>query len=110
MQNGDVISWNTKVADSFLRRFIGLMGRKHLVQGEGMLLSPCRQIHTFFMRITIDAVFLDRNGTILEVIPEMKPGRISPCVKAACHVLELPQGTVKKFKLEKSQTIDVLFS
>jgi len=35
----------------------GLLGRRELPDGEGILLRPCASIHMFFMRFAIDAVF-----------------------------------------------------
>ena len=46
------------IADSLFTRFMGLMGRKTLVQGTGLLITPCNSIHMLFMRFPIDAVFL----------------------------------------------------
>lgn len=60
-------------ADSFFKRFIGLIGRKSLPPYHGLLLSPCHSIHMLFMRFPIDAVFLDKNFTIKKIVPNLKP-------------------------------------
>jgi len=41
------------------------------------------------MRFTFDAVFLDRNNTVLEIV-RMPPFRVSPYVAQAHAVLEIP--------------------
>ena len=48
------------VADSPWSRMRGLLGRRGLESGEGLLLRPTGSVHTFFMRFPIDAVFLSR--------------------------------------------------
>ncbi len=83
------------LASSLPARMKGLLGRKSLAQGEGLLIKPCAGIHTFFMKFSIDALFLDRNGKILAVYENLPPSRITPVLRKACSVLELPAGTVE---------------
>lgn len=86
-------------AETFVSRFVGLMGRKDLATGEALHIEPCNSIHMFFMRFPIDAVFLDRDRRVVRRIDVIRPWRISPIVKGARSVLELPAGTA-----EASQT------
>ncbi|MHB8509977.1 MAG: DUF192 domain-containing protein [Candidatus Dormibacteria bacterium] len=83
-----------EVARNPWSRFMGLMGRPRLETGRGLWLEPCGSIHMFFMRFAIDAVFVDRQGRVLRVLENLKPWRISPIVKHARAVIELPAGTV----------------
>ncbi len=76
-----------------LHRFMGLMGRSELPFGAGLHIVPCNSIHTFFMRIPIDVVFLDRELEVVEVLPAMPPWRMSRVYFGAHSVLELPAGT-----------------
>jgi len=49
-----------KVADTLLLRLRGLLCNKVFPRDyDGLLLSPCNGIHTFFMRFTIDIIFLE---------------------------------------------------
>lgn len=91
---GRLLADRAERATSFADRFMGLMGRRSLVSGEGMHLSPCNSIHTFFMRIPIDVAFLDREGLIVKQIPAMPPWRMSSVYFKAHSVLELPAGTL----------------
>ncbi len=81
------------VADTFVRRFVGLMGKKDLPFGSALHISPCNSIHTFFMKIPIDAVFLDKQLKVVKVCSAMVPWRISSIYFGAHSVLELPSGT-----------------
>jgi uncharacterized membrane protein (UPF0127 family) len=83
-----------ELADNLLTRARGLLGHAPLAAGEGMLIRPCRSIHTFFMGFPIDAAFLDKDGRVVHLMPDMAPGRVSPHVFKAHSVLELPAGTL----------------
>ncbi len=70
----------------------GLLGRRGLEPGEGLWLRPCRQVHTMFMRFAIDAVFLDRELTVVGVCSPLAPWRLSPIFWRARSCLELAAG------------------
>ena len=69
----------------------GLLGRKELRAGDGLLLRPASSIHTLFMRFPIDAVFLDRDLVVVGVARELRPWRTAARRKARA-VLELAAG------------------
>jgi uncharacterized membrane protein (UPF0127 family) len=77
------------VAESFVARGRGLLGRHRLDPDEGLLLVPCSSIHTMFMRFPIDAVFLDRQGLVTKVVVHLTPwrfawgGRANACLELA---------------------------
>ena len=70
------------------------MGQKELPFGTGLHIVPCNGIHTFFMRIAIDALFLDRSHKIVKLFPSIPPWRATSVYFTAHSVLELPSGTV----------------
>ncbi|MDP4180035.1 MAG: DUF192 domain-containing protein [Bacillota bacterium] len=88
------LAYELKVADNFFSRFMGLMGKKELSHGAGLLISPCNSIHMFFMRIPLDIVFIDKNNTVISIIIGIKPWRVSSFVKNAVSTIELPVGTI----------------
>jgi uncharacterized protein len=79
------------VARNPFTRMRGLLGRRGLAQGEGLLLQPAGSIHTFFMRFPIDVVFLDRDGRVLRVAESVRPWRTA-AARGARAVLELRAG------------------
>ena len=79
------------MATSPLQRMRGLLGRRELPEGEGILLRRAGSIHTFFMRFPIDAVFLDREQTVLRVAADVAPWR-AVGQRGARAVLELAAG------------------
>jgi uncharacterized membrane protein (UPF0127 family) len=91
---GTILADRAWVADICLSRLRGLLGRRGLAPGEGLLLTPCRGIHTFGMRFPIDALYIAGNGRVILACTLMRPNRWGPWVRAATCVLELPAGTV----------------
>ncbi|MHC1694383.1 MAG: DUF192 domain-containing protein [Eubacteriales bacterium] len=100
-----VIARNTFLADSFFTRLTGLLRSSSINDGEGLLLSPCRQIHTYGMKFDIDAVFLDRDMKIIDIFENIPPGRMSRYYMKGRMVLELPAGTAKKYGLSNGMTL-----
>ena len=92
---GCILADRAERASSFLQRLIGLLGRASLHAGEGLLLTPCNAVHTFFMRMAIDVAFLDAEGVVLRQVGALPPWRATPVQQGARSVLELPAGTLK---------------
>lgn len=82
---------NVMVADNFFTRFRGLIAR-NIMKNEGMLLSPCNQIHCFFMSYPIDVIYISDKWIVIKVDKSMMPGSIGRRVKNCRYVLELPAG------------------
>lgn len=105
LDDGAVLAQEVEPAFSFFKRLKGLMFRASLAQGHALLLAPCPQIHTCFMRFNIDVVFLAEDGTVLYVKENMKPWRISPFVPHAVQTLELPGGALNG-RVQIGQRVD----
>ena len=95
-EDGSVVCETCIVADTALTRMRGLLGRTELPSGEGMLIRPANSIHTWFMRFTIDALFLDKQGNVVKIASRMKPWKLTSIAIKARGVLELPEGTIEK--------------
>lgn len=90
-----VLGVDAEVAHTFAERAKGLIGRRTLAPGQGMLIERCNAIHTFFMRFPIDATFLDRSGRVVKVVRNIRPWR--PLVWGgwrAVQVLETAAGGI----------------
>ena len=94
------------VADRPLSRLRGLMGRRELAPGEGLLLRPTPSIHTCFMRFPIDAVFLDAELRVLSVEPDLRPWRFAGRRRTRA-VLELPSGEAERLGLEPGAVLEL---
>ena len=88
-----VIATRVRVAATSSSRRKGLLGADTLNEASGLWIAPCEAIHTFGMRIPIDAIFLDRECRIRKLVTALPPYRISLCLRAD-SVLELAAGTI----------------
>ena len=75
--DGRAVCERCVVADSFGRRFLGLMGRRELPPGDGMLFRPGGSVHMFFMRIPLDVVFCDRELKVLGIAHDLQPWKVA---------------------------------
>jgi uncharacterized membrane protein (UPF0127 family)/CheY-like chemotaxis protein len=98
-EDGRIVCERVVVADRAHRRMRGLLGRKYLRQGEGMVLRPGWSIHTAFMRFPIDAVFLDADQVVIRIEHEIGPWRTVSC-RGAREVVELSAGECRRRGLE----------
>jgi len=92
-----VVATRCDVANSFLTRGLGLIGRSRLAEGEGLLITRTGSITMLFMRFAIDAIFVDRSMRVLRVAGNVRPW--VPMVAAprgTDSVLELPAGTAAR--------------
>ena len=99
-----VFADDLQMNNTFFSRLIGLMFKKSLPSGSGIILKPCTQIHTCFMRFNIDVIFLDKDLKVVHVIENMPPWRISPLLLKARYTVELPSGTLKG-RVKKGETL-----
>ena len=91
---GVVLAEHVRIADSVLTRFRGLLGTSTLAAGHGLLIRPCQNVHSVFMRYPIDVVFIDGEGRVARTVANFAQNRVSPWVRRAAAVLELPAGTL----------------
>jgi uncharacterized membrane protein (UPF0127 family) len=99
VRTNEPLATRAAMARSPVSRMVGLLGRRSLEDGEGLVLTACRSIHTAFMRFPIDAVFLDGRQAVVRVWKALPPWRMTPIVLRAQAVVELPAGTVARTQL-----------
>jgi uncharacterized protein len=80
------------VADSSETRRTGLLKHTSLEEGHGLWIVPCEAVHSFWMKFSIDVLYLDRSKKVRKIRHDMKPWKMSFCLPAH-SVLELPAGT-----------------
>jgi uncharacterized membrane protein (UPF0127 family) len=90
------LATRVRLADRFWLRARGLLGRPRLAEDEGLLLRPCRAVHTWGMRYPIDVAFLDPGGTVLASYPSLAPSRRTRRHSNADCALELPAGALAR--------------
>jgi len=100
-----VIASRCEVAESSRARTVGLLGRDGLGEEEGLWISPCNSIHTWFMRFAIDVLFLDQDNVIVRVAEEIVPFRMR-LKRGARSVLELPAGRAARVGVQTGEKVD----
>ncbi|MGK5082910.1 DUF192 domain-containing protein [Bdellovibrionota bacterium FG-1] len=102
LKNKSLLAEKCIVADHFWARLKGLIGTTRLELGEGLWLSPCHDIHMWFMRIAIDVVFVrpsqgDALWEVTSVHRNLRPWKLFPVWdRRAQATLELPVGTIDR--------------
>ena len=89
-KDGMTLAKRIECADTLLSRFVGLIGRDRLSEGQGMLFRDCSSVHTLFMSFSIDVVYLDKDLVVVGVDTHLKPWRFGGLYWRSKHVVELP--------------------
>ncbi|MCM2357775.1 MAG: DUF192 domain-containing protein [Geobacteraceae bacterium] len=90
------IAGSLGVAETIFSRMKGLLGRNSMAEGEGLLIRPCKGIHTFGMRFPIDVVFLDKTNRVIAVTKSIPPNHMTRMYLGASSAIELPAGILEK--------------
>lgn len=103
----EILVPDLQVADGFCSRGKGLLGRSMLASGSGLWIHRCNSIHTYFMKFSIDCVFIDQDLVITSIKQDVKPWRlILPQLKAK-SVIELTAGESKRLNLTVGEKLHV---
>jgi len=95
-------------AESFGARLKGLLGRASFEPEEGLWIEPCDCIHTFFMRFSIDAAFVDRTGSVVRRLDALAPWRATRLYARARACVELPAGTLARAAVAEGTRLALL--
>ena len=58
------------------------------------MISPCKDIHTHFMAMPIDVLYVDESHKIVGMDPELQTWRFGRRRSKARFVIELPNGMI----------------
>jgi len=103
---GDVLAADLRTARTAWARMRGLMGRTEM-PGSGLLIEPADSIHTFFMRMPIDVIFLARDGRVLKLCRMVYPWRICLAPWGARAVLEMRAGFIERHGLVPGERLEM---
>lgn len=98
--NSGALIWRLEVANSWLSRLRGLIGRSELRQGEGLFMPGTNGVHMLFMRFAIDCLFLgplraDGTRQVVAVRERLAPWRgIVWWVRGARAAVEVGAGAI----------------
>lgn len=94
------------LANDLLGRLVGLLSHKELAPREGLILEPCKQVHTLFMQFPIDALFVSKDNVVVGV-EELVPWRFSKIHFKARKVIELPYGSCRELGIRVGDGLEL---
>jgi len=100
----ELINIKIKYADTYFKRFKGLMGKKDINFALLFCNLKDSSIHTHFMRFDIDVYFLDKNKIIFEKTT-LKPWKLYKPKKQAHYILETKKN---KLKIEIGEKLEFI--
>ena len=95
------------VATTSRDRRTGLRSVTKLAPDTGLWIAPCEAIHTFGMKIVIDAVFLDRRGKVRKICQSLRPNRMAICFSAH-SVMEFSAGFISRFAIRPGDELQMI--
>lgn len=103
------VATEATVADSYLSRLVGLLGKtKRWAQlGKGLWIVPSRGVHTIGMLFPIDLIFLSKEKEVVHVEEHVRPFRISKVSLKAVSVLELPAHTIYRSRTQVGDQLEI---
>jgi uncharacterized membrane protein (UPF0127 family) len=95
---GICLAENVRVARTHWTRLRGLIGteKSAFQPGQALWIVPCRGVHTLAMHFSLDVIYLDQSGYVVDLQAGVKPWRFAPVHLHAASVLELPAGIVQR--------------
>ena len=85
----------------------GLLGRTGLPDGHALVIAPCNGVHTFFMKFTIDALFVAKDGTVRKIARGLRPWRIA-LSPSSFAVIEMADGTAARADVRTGDQLTIL--
>jgi len=103
------VATEATVADSYLTRLVGLLGktRTWAQLGKGLWVVPSRGVHTIGMLFPIDLIFLSKEKEVVHVEEHVRPFRISRVLLKAMSVLELPPHTIYRSQTQVGDKFEI---
>lgn len=106
LTKNNVIAHKIVIAEGFARRATGMIG-KSFDSFDAMVFYRCKSIHTIFMSMKIDVLFVDSENIICEIRERLLPWKPLVRCSKATTVIELPSGRVEKVGAEVGDVIDL---
>lgn len=106
-RDNQMIAGEVVVAAGFFDRLIGLLGKKSYPAGKALWLHDCRSIHTWFMRFSIDVVFVNKDLQVQAVYRNLRPWRMTRPQWSSKSAFELAAGQLDRVELKIGDQLHV---
>ena len=104
---GVVVGEKIELADTSLKRMVGLLGRRGLDAGGGLWIKPSSGVHTFFMAFKIDVIGLDRDLKVIKLWRCLPAFRVTSVSMKLKSVIELPCGTIAQTETRIGDVMEI---
>lgn len=82
-----------------------MLGFSKMEPETAVYLNPCSSVHTFGMRFPIDIVCLDKDLTVLQILPSVPPNRLVRTKQGTASILEMEAGYAAHLPLETGDSL-----
>ena len=97
-----------KIAKGFWQRLVGLMFKKEVREEECLVFFECNWIHTFFMCVPIDVLYLDRKMRVIKILRNIPPFKFLYPVKNSQIVIETSANNKNLDKVKEGDILEFI--
>jgi uncharacterized membrane protein (UPF0127 family) len=105
-RNNKVVASTLLTAFDSATRRLGLLKHDSLPENSALIIAPTSAIHTFAMRFAIDVLFVAKDGRVLKVRSNVRPGRIAAAWRAFA-VVELQAGAIERSGTRSGDRLEI---
>ena len=95
----DILAQDVLEAKTYFQKVKGLLGKKSLDDRKTLWIPRCQSIHTFFMKFSIDVIFVDKNLKVRRFYKNIPPGRFVFGGLWSRSVFEFKAGSIKSLDI-----------
>lgn len=106
MTKGKPLSLDPVYATTFRDRLFGMIGRR-FTDFDAMVFPACSSVHTCFMTMPLDLVFVNGENKVVRVVPSVPPWRLMVRAPGAKTVIEMRGGTLTHETVEEGDILDL---
>ncbi|HPW34445.1 MAG TPA: DUF192 domain-containing protein [Candidatus Paceibacterota bacterium] len=96
---------NITIASTIAQKITGLIGKN---SPSSLFIRTHWGIHTFGMKFPIDCLVLDNNGIVKSFYKNMSPNRVFIWLPIYSRVLELPQNSIEKGRINLGDCLEIV--
>lgn len=104
LSQNKILSRQAKIATSFYDRLFGLLNPHN---PRFLIFHTHFGIHTLFMETPIDVLLLDREHKVVKTQENLHPNRLFLYHPKFSLVIEMPKGTIKKYRIAINDKISI---
>lgn len=105
-KHGTLLASRVETAFDSKTRNKGLLGRTAVPDDYVLVIAPSNAVHTWFMRVPIDLLFVLRDGTVTKACRAVGPWRVTGSLMAFA-VVEAAAGFIDRHGIEPGAVVSV---